>query len=213
MVCARTADAIRAGITTYIRTYPVSANQGPDCTIVEAARATTATPGMFKRAYIIEQGVAVSYVGGGLECNNPTDRVLADISLVFPDRPIACVISIGCGQLHSGSIPNARVYDALLPSKLLPVMQTISMDCERVHQDLARRFEDAKDVYFRFNTEHGMQDVDRSDATMLRKVQAHAQAYLHDVSANASMDSATKAVSLRRGLVVFRGNCPSCSVD
>ncbi|KAF8602157.1 hypothetical protein BDV93DRAFT_557669 [Ceratobasidium sp. AG-I] len=184
MVCARTADAIRAGTTACIRTYRVSANQGPECTIVEAVRATTATPGMFKRAVIKEQGIAVSYVGGGLECNNPTDRLLADVSLVFPNQPAACVVSIGCGQLHSGNIPDSKIYDAFLPSKLFPVMQTIAMDCEKTHQDLARRFGHAKDV--------------------LSEVQAHTQAYLQDVSVNASMDSATKAASLKRGLVTLQ---------
>ncbi|KAF8602169.1 FabD/lysophospholipase-like protein, partial [Ceratobasidium sp. AG-I] len=206
LVCTRTADAIRAGITTCIRTYRVSANQGPDCTIVEAVRATTATPGMFKQAQIREHGVAVSYVGGGLECNNPTDRLLADMSMVFPERPVACVISIGCGQHHSGSVPHARIYDAFLPSKLLRVMQAIATDCERTHQDLARRFEHAKDVYFRFNTEHGIQDLNRADLTKLPGVQAHAQVYLQDASVNASMNSAVEAASLRKGLVTLQNH-------
>lgn len=201
MVCARTADAIRAGITTCIRTYRVPANQGPDCTIVEAVRATTATSGMFKRALIKEQGVAISYIGGGLECNNPTDKLLVDISLVFPKRLIACVISIGSGQQHSGTVPDPKIYDALLPSKLFSVMRTIATDCERTHQELASRFEHTKDVYFRFNTEHGMQDLDRSDATKLSEVQAHAQVYLRDVSVSASIDSAAKSASLRKEMV------------
>ncbi|KAF8598112.1 FabD/lysophospholipase-like protein [Ceratobasidium sp. AG-I] len=204
MVCARTADAIRAGITTCIRTYRVSANQGPDCTIVEAVRATTATPGMFKRAQIKEQGVAISYVGGGLECNNPTEKLLADISLVFPEQPIACVVSIGCGQQHSGNVPDANMYDAFLPSKLLSMMQRITTDCERTHQDLASRFEHAEGVYFRFNTEHGMQDVNQSDAMKVSQVQAHAQVYLRDVLVSASMGNATRAAAFGRGLVTFQ---------
>lgn len=209
MVCATTADAIRAGITTCIRTYRVSANQGPDCTIVEAVRATTAMPGMFKRAHIKEQGVPVSYVGGGLDCNNPTNKLLEDISLVFPNQPIACVISIGCGQLHSGNIRDSKVYDRFLPSKLLPVMQSIATDCEKTHQDLAHRFEQTEGVYFRFNTEHGMQGINQSDATKLSEVQAHAQVYLRDVLVNASIERAAKAASLRKGMVRFQSEQPT----
>ncbi|KAF8598107.1 FabD/lysophospholipase-like protein [Ceratobasidium sp. AG-I] len=201
MVCTRTADAIRAGITTCIRTYRVSANQGPDCTIVEAVRATTATPGMFKRAHIKERNVTVSYVGGGLECNNPTEKLLADISVMFPEQSIACVVSIGCGQQHSESIPYSNIYDVFLPSRLLSVMQTIAMDCERTHLDLACRFAQAKDVYFRFNAEHGLQNINRYDATKLPEVQAHTQAYLHDPSVSASIDSAVNAAFLMKGLV------------
>ncbi|KAF8598134.1 FabD/lysophospholipase-like protein [Ceratobasidium sp. AG-I] len=207
MVCASTAHALRAGIPTCIRTYPVSANQGPDCTIVEAVRATTATPGMFKRAIIEENGIAIPYVGGGLECNNPTDIALREVSSVFPDRPIACVMSVGAGQLHSASIPDARIYDGLLPSKLLPAIQRIASDCERTHQDLARRFEHTSGVYFRFSTDQGMQDVDQYNATRLPEVQVHARQYLQDASVNTRMQDAVKAIAARMGAVkVSQGN-------
>lgn len=207
-----TADAIRADITTCIRTYRVSSNQGPDCTIVEAVRATTAIPGMFKRAHIKEQGVAIPYIGGELGCNNPTSKLLAEISLVFPKQPIACVISIGCGQQHSGNVPDAKIYDVFLPAKLLPVIQTIATDCERTHQDLAGRFEHTEGVYFRFNTEHGMQGTNQPNAVKLSEVQAHAWVYLRDVVVNASMDRASKATSLRKGLVTFQSECAISSL-
>ncbi|KAF8595359.1 hypothetical protein BDV93DRAFT_481117 [Ceratobasidium sp. AG-I] len=207
MVCASTAHALRAGIPTCIRTYPVSANQGPDCTIVEAVRATTATPGMFKRAIIEENGIAIPYVGGGLECNNPTDIALREVSSVFPDRPIACVMSVGAGQLHSASIPDARIYDGLLPSKLLPAIQRIASDCERTHQDLARRFGDTNGVYFRFSTDQGMQDVDQYNATRLPEVQVHTRQYLQDASVNTRMQDAVEAIAARIGAVkVSQGN-------
>ncbi|KAF8598763.1 FabD/lysophospholipase-like protein [Ceratobasidium sp. AG-I] len=144
MVVARTADAIRAGLPTCIRSYRVPANQGPDCTIIEAVRATTAMPGMFKRATIYEQGVPIAYIGGALECNNPTDHLLSDLSAVFPDRGVASIVSIGSGQLHSTNIPESRIYDAFLPSKLIPAVRAIATDCEKTHQNLARRFEEAK---------------------------------------------------------------------
>lgn len=205
MVCASTALAIRAGIPTCIRTYAVSANQGPDCTIVEAVRATTATPGMFKRAIIEEQGIKIPYIGGGLECSNPTDITLREISLVFPDRPVACVVSVGSGQLHSASIPDAKIYDALLPSKLVPALQRIATDCEKTHQDLARRFGHTKDVYFRFSTDQGIQDIDQHDPTRLSEVQAHTRNYLHDASVNNRMQDAVKAIAAGVGRVKVTG--------
>ncbi|KAF8601810.1 FabD lysophospholipase-like protein [Ceratobasidium sp. AG-I] len=201
MICASTAHALRAGIPTCIRTYPVSANQGPDCTIVEAVRATTATPGMFKRATIEEQGVAIQYVGGGLECNNPTDLALRELSSVFPDRAIACVVSVGAGQLHSASIPDARIYNALLPSRLAPVLQRVATDCERMHQDLARRFEHTKGVYFRFSTDQGIQDIDQFNAARLSEVQAHTRQYLQETSVNSRMQDAVKAIAAGVGVV------------
>lgn len=201
MICASTAHALRAGTPTCIRTYPVSANQGPDCTIVEAVRATTATPGMFKRAIIREHGIDIPYVGGGLECNNPTDIALRELSSVFPNRPLACLMSVGAGQLHSASIPHARIYDGFLPSRLTEVVQRVATDCERTHQDLAQRFEHTSNVYFRFSPDQGMQDIDQYNAARLSEVQTHTRQYLQDVSVNSRMQEAVKAIAAGVGIV------------
>ncbi|KAF8596365.1 FabD/lysophospholipase-like protein [Ceratobasidium sp. AG-I] len=210
MICASTAHAIRAGIPTCIRSYPVSANQGPDCTIVEAIRATTATPGLFKRAIIEENGIDIPYVGGGLECNNPTDIALREVASVFPNRPVACVMSVGAGQLHSASIPDARIYDAWLPSRLIPAVQKITTDCERTHQDLARRFEHTKGAYFRFSTDQGIQDIDQYNAAKVSEVQAHMRQYLQDASVNGRMQDAVKAIEAGVGVVTInQGNIQS----
>ncbi|KAF8598759.1 FabD/lysophospholipase-like protein [Ceratobasidium sp. AG-I] len=210
MVCASTAHALRAGIPTCIRTYVASANQGPDCTVVEAVRATTATPGVFKQAVIQEQGVKILYVGGGLQCNNPTDLALREVSMLFPGRPISCVMSVGAGQLRSASIPNVKIYDALLPSKLAPALERIATDCERTHQDLARRFEHTKGVYFRFSTDQGMQDIDQYDAKRLSEVQAHTRNYLHDTLVTSRMDEAIHSINAGVGAVKITRNYISC---
>ncbi|KAF8594217.1 FabD lysophospholipase-like protein, partial [Ceratobasidium sp. AG-I] len=202
MICASTAHALRAGIPTCFRTYPVSANQGPDCTIVEAIRATTAAPGLFKRAIIEENGIDIPYVGGGLECNNPTDIALREISSVFPNRPIACVMSVGAGQLHSASIPDAKVLDAWLPSRLTSTVQRIATDCESTHQDLARRFEHTKGVYFRFSTDQGIQDIDQYNATKVAEVQAHTRQYLQDALVNSRMQDAVMAIAAGVGTLI-----------
>ncbi|KAF8597409.1 FabD/lysophospholipase-like protein [Ceratobasidium sp. AG-I] len=203
MICASTAHALRAGIPTCIRSYPVSANQGPNCTIVEAIRATTAAPGLFKRAIIKENGIDIPYVGGGLECNNPTDIALREVSSVFPNSPIACVMSVGAGRLHSASIPDARIYDAWLPSRLIPAVQKIATDCERTHQDLARRFDHTKGAYFRFSTDQGIQDIDQYNATKVSEVQAHTRQYLQDASVNSRMQDAVKAIAAGVGVVTI----------
>ncbi|KAF8598774.1 FabD lysophospholipase-like protein [Ceratobasidium sp. AG-I] len=195
MICASTAHALRAGIPTCIRTYHVSANQGPECTIVEAVRATTATPGLFKRGIIKENGIEIPYVGGGLECNNPTNIALRKVSSVFPDRPIACVMSVGAGQLHSASIPDARIYDALLPSRLASTVERIATDCERTHQDLARHFEHTKGAYFRFSTDQGMQDIEQYNVTKISEVQAHTRQYLQDATVNSRMQEAVMTIA------------------
>lgn len=212
MVCAMTADAIRAGIPTCIRSYRVAANQGPECTIVEAARATTAVPGMFKPKVIDEHGVKMSYVGGGLGCNNPTAQLLAEAEWAFPNQPVACVISVGNGQLHSAHVPDPKRYHPLLPSKLLPVVEAIATDCERTNQELSVRFIHTKGVYFRFNIDQGMQDIGQWDAARLAEVQAHTRMYLQDILVNTRLDDSMRAIIACRRMVMLLSECSSSSI-
>ncbi|KAF8593260.1 hypothetical protein BDV93DRAFT_418876, partial [Ceratobasidium sp. AG-I] len=65
-----------------------------------------------------------------------------------------------------------------LPSKLVQTLGSIAMDCEKTHQELSRRFEHTPNLYFRFNAEQGMQDIDQSDLARLPEVRAHTQNYL-----------------------------------
>ncbi|KAF8600376.1 FabD/lysophospholipase-like protein, partial [Ceratobasidium sp. AG-I] len=196
LVCAMSADAIRAGTPTFIRTYRVVANQGPDCTIVEAVRATMATPGMFKTANIVEQNIKSRYVGGGLGCNIATAHVLAEVEVAFPGRPLATVLSVGSGQLHSASVPDRSRLPQFLPSTLVQTLGSIAMDCEKTHQELSRLFEHTPNLYFRFNAEQGMQDIDQSDLARLPEVRAHTQNYLKDAIINMRMDTMAKTITV-----------------
>ncbi|KAF8603736.1 FabD/lysophospholipase-like protein [Ceratobasidium sp. AG-I] len=196
LICAMSADAIRAGTPTFIRTYRVAANQGPDCTIVEAVRATMATPGMFKTASIVEQKIKSRYVGGGLGCNNATAHILAEVEVAFPGRPLATVLSVGSGQLRSASVPDRSRLSQFLPSKLVQTLGSIAMDCEKTHQELSRRFEHTPNLYFRFNAEQGMQDIDQSDLARLPEVRAHTQNYLKDAIINMRMDTMAKTITV-----------------
>ncbi|KAF8594809.1 TPR-like protein, partial [Ceratobasidium sp. AG-I] len=190
MVCAMSADAIRGGIPTLIRTYRVAANQGPDCTIVEAVRATTATPGMFKRVWIEEQTVKTGYVGGALGCNNTAAHAISEVEMVFPGRSICTILSVGSGQLHSASIPARRRLSRFLPSNVTHTFNSIATDCERTNQELCHRFRYRSNAYFRFNAEHGPEDIDQLDLVRLSEVRAHTQTYLKDAVVTANLDNA-----------------------
>lgn len=205
MVCAMSADSIRAGIPTCIRTYRVSANQGPECTIVEATRATMATPGMFKPALIREHSIKLRYVGGGLGYNNPTALMLDEAEIVLPGSPISTVLSIGSGQLHCANVPDRNGLSQFLPSKLVQTLAGVASDCEKTNQELSRRFRNTPNVYFRFNAEQGMQDIDQSDMARLPEVQAHTRSYLQDVGVTINLNNAVKVIGAGVGAVKSSG--------
>src|SRR5882724_8804853 len=94
-VIAMSAFNLSAREPRLFRTYKTSKFQSPNCKIWEAARATTADPNFFEQIDIDGE----SFVDGGIGRNNPINQVLQETELMFADRHISCIISIGAGQL------------------------------------------------------------------------------------------------------------------
>ncbi|KAK0234828.1 acyl transferase/acyl hydrolase/lysophospholipase [Armillaria nabsnona] len=81
-VCSMTGINLRS--PQRFRTYQGLPNQGPDCKIWEAARATTAAPTFFKAIKIAGfVGFGPDYVDAGLGFNNPTKEVRDEAKELF----------------------------------------------------------------------------------------------------------------------------------
>ena len=80
------------------------ANQGYDCTLVQAARATTATPGLFKPIVITVDGFSETLVGACLGFSSISSVLLQEAGIAFKlSQQVACLVSIGAG--NTGPIP------------------------------------------------------------------------------------------------------------
>jgi len=108
------------------RTYRASKYQSPNCTIWEAARATAAAPTFFERIVIDEE----PFIDGGMGRNNLINQVLEDSELMFPDRNIACIVSLGMGQAETISIPKPDWLQQVIPLDVVNAMRKIATDCE-----------------------------------------------------------------------------------
>ena len=166
-----------AKIPELLRTYS-SQHEEPiaeDCTIWQAARATTAAPTFFKSATIGNQ----TFIDGGMAHNNPTLLMLTEMACVFPNARLACVLSFGTGKSETISIPKKRsLTQRMLPLDVITAIQKIATECESVHQMVEHRFSHTPDVYFRFNVEQGLQAVSLSDWERLADVEAHTRQYM-----------------------------------
>ncbi len=81
-----------------LRTYDVPpqpyAQKKPfTCTVAEAARAASATPFYFAPKQCAEHLL----IDGGLVAGGPLDFALLEATALWPGKPIATVISVGCG--------------------------------------------------------------------------------------------------------------------
>ncbi|KAF8606254.1 FabD/lysophospholipase-like protein, partial [Ceratobasidium sp. AG-I] len=197
-VCAMSKHNMNAGIPCLMRTYVAPEHQMPNCTIWEALRATTAHPELFKSIDIGEPNVRESFVDGGLGCNNPILQLLLEAKLIFPGRYISSITSIGAGHTRTIQIPKPSPFQRVLPVNALIAAKDIATDCERIAQEVSRRFQNVSCVYFRFNVDQGLQNVGLGEWERLGEVTAHTRAYLSLVETSQRLDSASEVINSRK---------------
>ncbi|KAG8711946.1 hypothetical protein FRC09_020334 [Ceratobasidium sp. 395] len=200
MVFTMSKHNMNSGIPTIIRSYPASANAGPNCTIWQALRAATAHPEMFKPMEIVE-GILGSFVDAAMGCGNPIEHVLAEVKRMYPNRRVATIVSIGAGHPCTIQIPEPSPFQWIFSTNVIATMKDIATDNERVAQTMAVRFRGARDVYFRLNVDQGMQSVQLGDWNRLGEVQAHTRAYMNKAETNELVGQAVKAARERRGVI------------
>src|SRR6266481_5856062 len=191
-VLAMSALNMNARVPRLFRTYQAPKYPSPNCTIWEAVRATSAVPTFFPPIVINEE----PYVDGGMGCNNPVQQVLQEAELVFPDRHVACIVSIGMGQAQTIGIPKpghkVQVVEAL---------RKMATDCEASAQVAALRFERTPGVYFRFNVEQGLQEVQLEQWERLDEVRAHTGQYIRMADVDPRLDAAVASICGRQRVV------------
>ncbi|KAJ7878244.1 acyl transferase/acyl hydrolase/lysophospholipase [Mycena leptocephala] len=175
-VCAM--NAANMSLPVLFRTYNTTNNPAMDCTIWQAARATSAAPTFFKQIQIGLPGIEEAFVDGGMGQNNPIAALLLEAQVVFPDPQIACIIGLGTGQPHTIKIPTPSLLKRLFPLDVVEAIKGIATDCEKEHQRFARHFDPVPHVYFRFNVERGMQDIQLNQWERLGDVRANTRQYL-----------------------------------
>ncbi|CUA74730.1 Kinesin light chain 1 [Rhizoctonia solani] len=198
VVFAMAKHNLNASLPVMFRSYAVSTNPGPNCTIREALHATMAHPELFKSIDIIDSSVLQSFVGGELGCSNPLMHVLIEVSRLYPGRQVGSIISIGAGHTRTIQVPSpswwSRTQDVL-------VMKDMAMDSERVAEEMAGRFQDTNNVYFRFNVDQGMQNMKDGSWERLGEATQHAKAYLQKNRTGKSLEEAVHASTERRSAV------------
>ncbi|KAG6874980.1 hypothetical protein C0992_005698, partial [Termitomyces sp. T32_za158] len=122
------------------RSYLVGANQGYNCTIVEAACATTATPGLFKHMVITDGSISETFIGGNLGFNNPSKLVLEEAESVFGhSAQVACLVSIGAGQLGPLSLQHSDT------KSMLNILGKIATNSEKAAEELMSQYKHISD--------------------------------------------------------------------
>ena len=118
-----------------LRTYAVPQGARPGtnaCAIWEAGRATGAAPTFFDPMRI--EGVEQPLIDGGVKANNPAMQGLEEAELLWPDRKVGCLISLGCGAMPEEA--KSKFWVKRLVSSAVDRLS----ETEEAHGDVLRKF-------------------------------------------------------------------------
>ena len=164
---------------TLFRSWEPSSNPTYNCSIVQAARATTAAPTFFKA---IEFGhpTAQRYLDGGMRCNNPVAYVVEEARSLYPGQAISCVLSLGTGTMRVIGLERPDAFQNMLPTNLIKVLRGIATDCDAQSEAMAKQLNqpDKPNSYFRLNVNEGLQNVSLAEWSRMNEVEIHTVQYL-----------------------------------
>ncbi|KAF2266442.1 FabD/lysophospholipase-like protein [Lojkania enalia] len=148
--------ATRAEISTTVRLRNYRTAMTVDevnCTIVEAARATSAASSFFAPIEIEGQ----KFVDGATGSNNPVDDVLDEVNTIWPgeNSRLERFVSVGTGT------PSLKAFGTNL-KELASTLVAMAVDTERVAERFQKQDVRANGLssnYFRFNVRRGLEDV------------------------------------------------------
>ncbi|KAI9765683.1 MAG: hypothetical protein M1840_007241 [Geoglossum simile] len=202
-VCSK--NAKNMAIPRLFRSYDSdSVGQYSDMTIWQAGRATSAAPTFFKRLRIGPENYEEEFIDGGVGTNNPTKELIAEATRVFGQhRRISCILSIGAGKTDIIEFTTSGILASFLPLKLVKALRGMATDAESVAREQEEKYQNTPGVYYRFNVEQGLQDIDLDEWKRLGDVKAHTISYLAEPAVSRKLDDA--AVALSKKTASFSG--------
>ncbi|KAH8833238.1 hypothetical protein DL96DRAFT_1677429 [Flagelloscypha sp. PMI_526] len=160
--------------------------------------ATTALPEVFNPIFIGQELLGETFSSGELRWINPTDELTREASNAFDaTRHITCIVSIGSGHPQHLSLLNDRAN----------IFRRMASDCEKLADDLERRFVNTPDVYRRINVQQGFQGLDRLDIVTVEHVVSHTRAFLLSAQAIFHLDSLIKDLLQRPSRILVQSTC------
>ncbi|KIJ51985.1 hypothetical protein M422DRAFT_243560 [Sphaerobolus stellatus SS14] len=182
-----------------LRTYSMVRNNTPNCKIWQAARATMASPWLFKPIDIPGlANIKQPLVGGGVRCNNPTVEVVHEAYDLFgPENTVQLLLSIGSGHPQVKQFLEPSHFEQKFSKELLQLLKQITTDCELIADQLSHRYINIPETYVRLNVSHGAGMLQLEEWKEVPKVVTHTRAYLQDSEVSAQVDNIVKYLCRR----------------
>lgn len=120
-------------------------NEGDNCAIWEAGRATSTAPRFFKRIEIGRPGMKEEFIDAAMGCNNPTKQLMAEAEAVFGDfRDVACIVSIGTGKPKVTGFKKPLFWQRFIPLDLIEALKEMATNSESTAEQMATNYKHLK---------------------------------------------------------------------
>jgi patatin-like phospholipase/acyl hydrolase len=141
------------------------------CTIIEAARATSAAPLYFPTMKIGNN----EFFDGALKSNNPVLELISETRGVLGNRPIKCVVSIGTGKPKESNHETSAIG-------AIATLRGIATDTEHPHHELMTEpaYADIRERYFRLNVENDLSNIGMERWDLLSRISENTTDYLQE---------------------------------
>ena len=158
-------------------------------TIVEAIRATCATPTLFPPVSIESAGCQGTYVTGAYNFNNPARETIKEAREHFKsNRLVACMLSLGCGQRMPPRLTQKN------EATVIALAEDIASDCELVDRDLAGRIGQSN-IYYRLSVDRDLNPGGDSSLNAIGNIFASTKTFLEHPSTTDKMDECAAVAS------------------
>ena len=183
LICHRFVCALRKSNASLarLRSYTVDSIGDGDFTIWQAARATSAATSFFDPISIGKGYQAREFVDGALGSNNPVDEVWNEAKEIWDgegggfEARLHCIVSIGTGNPGTVSVGDN-------PVTIFNTLKAIATETEKTEQRFARDHNQliGEHRYFRFNVDHGLENVGLEEHKRQGDIINATLAYLND---------------------------------
>jgi tetratricopeptide (TPR) repeat protein len=184
-VCTYEARAL-GGSPVLLSTYSTNSAH-INCTIWEAARATSAEPIFFPPIKLADHAGG-DFMDTGVGFNNPTKILVKEAKSYYRLKGYSasqptCLVSIGTGQKDPTQTQRAASlfwFKDRGGMSISPVLEEIFTDCENTHDEVTQSCveDDATDIYFRFNVLQGMQNIVLDEWTKPNDIRTYTDKYM-----------------------------------
>ena len=200
-----TSAAKNLSFPTLFRTYLPPRHASSNCTVVEAARATTAEEPFFPSIEIGDANVKETFIHGGLRSHHPVRAVLDEAMSIFPGQSISCVLSIGSGA------QGITGFKAASTAELPDVLKKFMNDGDHISDEVAKELSDRKVFYCRLSVDHGLENISFEDWERLGEVKTHTRKYLEKYDVSQKVSRLVQVLNQRAGGVLFLIDQGLCS--